>query len=593
MDTKRLEMGMIGNGSIAGLVDERGTLQWACFPQFDGDPVFCALLEPKGRDAGFWSIEIDDFDHAEQSYERNSAVLVTRLYDRKGQALEITDFMPRFKRHGRIYHPVMLMRRLHPLHGKPRVQVRLRPLYNHGADVPGTTTGSNHIRFLLGEQILRLTSDLPVPFLKRELGFLLDRDFSFALGPDETLDAAPGDLLDSHFARTLDYWHQWTRYLSVPFEWQEAVIRAAITLKLCQFESTGAIIAAPTTSIPESADSGRNWDYRYCWLRDAAFVVRALNRLGATRSMEEYLGYMLNLVSAGGELNPVYGISFEDEIKESEVPALNGYRGMGPVRIGNAAWQQRQYDVYGSLILAGEQIFFDQRLRRVGDRAIFEKLEQLGEVALRQAEQPDAGLWEYRGRQNAHTYTAALSWVGCDRLARIARSLGDAARHDYWREQADGLRERVLAWAWNAELGHLVASKGGTDLDASLLPLGELGFIAYDDPRYIATVDAIGQQLREGNYVFRYRHADDFGLPHTSFTLCTFWYVNALAGIGRKSEARAIFEEILTRRTRLGLLSEDIDPATGELWGNFPQTYSMVGLINSAMRLSRSWEEAL
>ncbi|MHB1589484.1 MAG: glycoside hydrolase family 15 protein, partial [Metallibacterium scheffleri] len=473
------------------------------------------------------------------------------------------------------------------------VQVRLRPLYNHGADVPGTTTGSNHIRFLLGEQILRLTSDLPVPFLKRELGFLLDRDFSFALGPDETLDAAPGDLFDSHFARTLDYWHQWTRYLSVPFEWQEAVIRAAITLKLCQFESTGAIIAAPTTSIPESADSGRNWDYRYCWLRDAAFVVRALNRLGATRSMEEYLGYMLNLVSAGGELNPVYGISFEDEIKESEVPALNGYRGMGPVRIGNAAWQQRQYDVYGSLILAGEQIFFDQRLRRVGDRAIFEKLEQLGEVALRQAEQPDAGLWEYRGRQNAHTYTAALSWVGCDRLARIARSLGDAARHDYWREQADGLRERVLAWAWNAELGHLVASKGGTDLDASLLPLGEFGFIAYDDPRYIATVDAIGQQLREGNYVFRYRHADDFGLPHTSFTLCTFWYVNALAGIGRKSEARAIFEEILTRRTRLGLLSEDIDPATGELWGNFPQTYSMVGLINSAMRLSRSWEEAL
>jgi GH15 family glucan-1,4-alpha-glucosidase len=409
MDQKRLEMGLIGNGSIAGLVDERGSLQWGCFPQFDGDPVFCALLDPKDHDAGFWSIDLEDFDHAEQQYERNTAVLITRLYDRKGQALEITDFMPRYKHRGRIYHPVMLMRRLRPLHGKPRVQVRLRPLCNHGAQLPGTTTGSNHIRFLLGEQTLRLTSDLPVPFLKRELGFVLDRDFSFVLGPDETPDDATGALLEDHLTRTLDYWHQWTRYLSVPFEWQEAVIRAAITLKLCQFESTGAIIAAPTTSIPESADSGRNWDYRYCWLRDAAFVVRALNRLGATRSMEEYLGYMLNLVSTSGELNPVYGITFEDQLKESEAAALGGYRGMGPVRIGNAAWQQQQYDVYGSLILAGEQIFFDQRLRRVGDRAIFEKLEQLGEIALHQAEQPDAGLWEYRGRKSAHTYTAALA----------------------------------------------------------------------------------------------------------------------------------------------------------------------------------------
>lgn len=593
MDDSNLELGMIGNGSIVGLIDARGTLVWGCFPQFDGDPVFCALLTPKQSEAGFWAVAIDDFDHAEQVYERNSAVLVTRLYDHQGRVVEITDFMPRYKHRGRVYHPVMMMRRLRPLQGKPRVHVRLRPLFNQGADTPNTTTGSNHIRFLLGDQILRLTSDLPVPFIKRELGFMLDRDFSFVLGPDETPDDAPADLLDAHLSRTLDYWHQWTRSLSVPFEWQEAVIRAAITLKLCQFESTGAIIAAPTTSISEFADSGRNWDYRYCWLRDAAFVVRALNRLGATRSMEEYLGYMLNLISANDELNPVYGITFEDQLVEREATALTGYRGMGPVRIGNAAWQQKQFDIYGSLILAGEQMFFDHRLRRVGDRAVFEKLEQLGEIALRQAEQPDAGLWEYRGRQGVHTYTAALSWVGCDRLARIACSLGDAARQGYWRQQADGLRERVLSWAYDAELGHMVASKGGKDLDASLLPLGEFGFMAYDDPRYVATVDAIGQQLRQGNYVFRYRHADDFGLPHTSFTLCTFWYVNALVGMGRKSEARAIFEEVLARRTRLGLLSEDIDPATGELWGNFPQTYSMVGLINSAMRLSRTWEEAL
>lgn len=593
MHEPSLDFGLIGNGSIAVLVDVQGGIVWGCFPQFDADPTFCALLSPRHEGYGCWTVAIEDFDHAEQEYERNTAVLVTRLYDRRGQGIEITDFAPRFRQRGRIYHPVMLMRRMRPLEGRPRVSLRLRPLDQLGAKIPATTNGSNHIRYLLDAQVMRLTSDLPVPFIRRELPFILDREFNFIWGPDEAPEDAPAQLLDRHLAQTLDYWRQWTRYLSVPFEWQEAVIRAAVTLKLCQFESTGAIIAAPTTSIPEAPGSGRNWDYRYCWLRDAAFVVRALNRLGATRSMEEYLGFMLNLISANGELNPVYGVTFEDQLEENIAGELEGFRGMGPVRVGNLAWQQRQYDIYGSLILAAEQIFFDQRLRRVGDRDIYAKLEQLGELAYANAEEPDAGLWEYRGKKNVHTYTAAMAWVGCDRLARIACALGDAERERCWRQRADTLRQRVLAWAYDAELGHLVAHRGGKNLDASLLPLAELGFIAYDDARYVATVEAIGRDLREGNYLYRYRHADDFGTPHTSFTLCTFWYIGALAGIGRKDEARRIFENLLARRTRLGLLSEDIDPETGGLWGNFPQTYSMVGLINSAMLLSRSWEEAL
>ena len=593
MNGHSLEYGLIGNCSIATLIDPHGSIVWGCFPQFDGDPTFCALLSPAHAGHGSWSIELEDFDRAEQDYKRNTAVLVTRLFDRKGQGVEITDFAPRFRQRGRIYHPVMLMRKVRPISGRPRVQIRLRPLDGLGASIPSTTSGSNHIRYLLGAQAMRLTSDLPVPFIRRELPFILDRGFHFIWGPDETPDDAPAQLLDHHLAQTLDYWHQWTRYLSVPFEWQEAVIRAAVTLKLCQFESTGAIIAAPTTSIPEAPDSGRNWDYRYCWLRDAAFVVRALNRLGATRSMEEYLGFMLNLISANGELNPVYGVTFEDQLEEHQAEALSGFSGMGPVRIGNLAWEQRQYDIYGSLILAAEQIFFDQRLRRVGDRDVFDKLEQLGEQAWANAEQPDAGLWEYRGGKHVHTYTAAMGWVGCDRLARIAGVLGDDAREQHWRGRADCLRASILAWAYDTELGHLVAHKGGRHLDASLLPLAELGFIAYDDPRFIATVDAIGRDLREGDYIFRYRHQDDFGMPQTSFTLCTFWYIGALAGMGRKDEARRLFENILAHRTRLGLLSEYIDPKTGALWGNFPQTYSMVGLINAAMRLSRSWEEAL
>ncbi|MEB1528259.1 glycoside hydrolase family 15 protein [Xanthomonas sp. WHRI 7945] len=592
MSSPNLDLGVIGNGSFGALVDKQARVVWSCLPAFDGDPAFCALLSPRDHPGGDFSIELEDFVDSEQHYLANTAILRTVLRDAHGGAVEVIDFAPRWRNHGRFYRPVSIIRQVRPLSGNPRIRVLARPLADWGARQPESTWGSNHVRWLLPDFTLRLTTDVPVRFIRDELPFVLNHPVNLMLGVDESLTRSLTGYIQEAQERTEEYWREWVRYLSVPLDWQDAVIRSAITLKLCQYEDSGAIIAAMTTSIPEAPDTPRNWDYRYCWLRDAAFVVRALNRLGATRTMEQFLGYIFNIATTDGSLQPLYGIGFEAALEEHEVESLAGYRGMGPVRRGNLAWIQKQHDVYGSVVLASTQLFFDLRLKDPGDADTFLRLEPLGERAFALHDVPDAGLWEFRGRAEVHTYTSAMCWAACDRLAKIAARLGIDARVAYWRERADTIHARVLAESWSAERGHFTDTFNGHRLDASLLLLADIGFIAPDDARFVATVEAIGRDLKHGDALYRYVAPDDFGEPETSFTICTFWYIDALAAIGRKDEARELFERILARRNHLGLLSEDLAFDNGEAWGNFPQTYSHVGLIIAAMRLSRSWQEA-
>lgn len=592
MTQSDLDLGVIGNGSFGALLDHRARVVWSCLPAFDGDPAFCALLSPTQQAGGDFAIELEDLADSEQHYLKNTAILRTVLRDQHGGAVEILDFAPRWRHNDRLYRPVSLIRRVRPLAGSPRIIVRARPLADWGSRLPDSTWGSNHLRWILPDMVLRLTTDVPVRFIRDGLPFVLSHTLHLVLGVDESLDRPLRDYVQEAQQRTEQYWREWVRYLSIPLEWQDAVIRSAITLKLCQYEDSGAIIAAMTTSIPEAPSSSRNWDYRYCWLRDAAFVVRALNRLGATRSMEEFLRYIFNLATTDGTLQPLYGIGLETDLEEHEVSSLAGYRGMGPVRRGNLAWIQKQHDVYGSVVLATTQLFFDQRLNAPGDAHTFARLELLGERAYALHNVPDAGLWEFRGRTAVHTYTAAMCWAACDRLAKIGATMQLDERCRYWRQRADEIHTRVASDAWNEDLGHFTDTLGGHRLDASLLLLEEIGFIDALDPRYIATVEAIGRDLKHGDALYRYVAPDDFGAPETSFTICTFWYIDALAAIGRTDEARQLFESVLARRNHVGLLSEDLAFDGGEAWGNFPQTYSHVGLIMAAMRLSRSWREA-
>ncbi|GLK81296.1 glycoside hydrolase family 15 protein [Methylopila turkensis] len=589
-----LDLGVIGNAAAAALIDARGRINWMCAPRFDGDPTFCALLGGHAPDRGFWEFELEGLTRVEQHYHRNTAILETRLYGSEGAGVRIVDFAPRFRDHGRMFRPQTIVRQVEPISGSPRIRVRLRPAMDYGAAAPDTTRGSNHVRFLLRDTVLRLTTDAPVSLVSEETPFILDQPLAFILGPDETLPAAPSRVAREFYERTHDYWIDWVRFLSLPFEWQDVVIRAAITLKLCSHEETGGIVAALTTSIPEYGDSGRTWDYRLCWLRDAYFTVEALNRLGATKTMEGYLSYVTNLVacSPSGYLQPLFGLGFETRIEESLAEALPGYQAFGPVRRGNAAYTQVQNDGYGSVILAAAQSFFDARLPKPGDEALFERLEKLGAQAVARWDQPDAGIWEYRTREAVHTHSAAMCWAACDRLARIANRLGLAERVDHWSEKAADIRDGIFAAAWSDELNSFTSTFGGDFVDASLLLLPDIGLVAPRDPRFLGTLAEVERSLRYGNHIYRYRTPDDFGEPETAFTACTFWLINALAAVGREDEARAVFEEVLDHRNRLGLLSEGLHVGTGELWGNFPQTYSMVGLVKAAMRLSRPWEEA-
>ncbi|MEM6850290.1 MAG: glycoside hydrolase family 15 protein [Pseudomonadota bacterium] len=584
-----LELGVIGNGSISGLIDGGGRYRWMCLPRLDGKPVFDSLLGGLGE----FSIELDDLVSVDQSYLRNTAVLRTVLTARDGAAVEILDFAPRFLARGRMFRPMSFVRRARPLSGAPLVRIRLRPRANYGAGDMPARRGVNHIAYRDEDAGFRLTTDAPISYITNETVFVLDRPLAFVFGPDESLSDAVDVLARDWQERTEDQWRTWSLRLAIPPEWQQAVIRAAITLKQCVYEETGGIVAALTSSVPEHEGSERNWDYRFCWLRDSYFTVTALNRLSAVGTLETYLRFLRNIVAQtkGGHIRPVYGVSLEAELTERIADHLPGFGGAGPVRYGNQASEHIQHDVYGHVILGASQAFFDERLKAPADIQTFKLFEQVGERAYAVHDTPDAGIWEYRTRAEVHVSSALMSWAACDRLGKIAARLGLADRAALWSSRAAEIHQVICAKGWSEKRRAFTGAYGGEALDASVLLMMEVGFLPPSDPRFVATVEAIDRELREDCHVFRYRAPDDFGAPQTAFTACTFWHIDALASIGRADEAREMFEHLLSKRTKLGLLSEDIDPATGRLWGNFPQTYSMVGIINSAARLSRPWTQ--
>lgn len=591
----QLDLGVIGNGTIASLVDRDGRHQWFCYPRFDGDPLFNALVNGKAPEAGFFDIVVRDGTSTAQAYRRNTAILETEFADQHGARCRVVDFAPRFTRFGRVFCPPMIIRRVEPVSGRCRIRIRLRPTFDYGAKAPLLASGSHHVRYTAGDTSIRVTTDMSVSYLKDESEFLLDQPINLIIGPDESIQEAPNSLVSEFLTETETYWRDWVRGLAVPFDWQDVAIRGAITLKLCTHEDTGAIVAALTTSIPEAPHSGRNWDYRFCWLRDSYFTVTALNRLGAPRTMENYVRFILNAVLALGLTPdmPLYPIGSGGNLTERVAPALKGFRSMGPVRIGNAAAIQRQHDGFGSVILTAAQMFYDARLPNPGDIDLYRQLRPIGEMALKAALQPDAGLWEYRERTAIHTHSAAMCWAALHRLGLIAERVGETADRELWLGEAETLRATILSRATAATDGWIAGAFESEIADAAVLLLPDLGLLRHDDPRFLKTLGVVEERLMHNGFIIRYDEPDDFGRPETAFLICSLWYIDALVAVGRRAEAEAMFRRILARRNHLGLLSEDVEAGSGTLWGNFPQTFSMVGMVLSAMRLSRSWEEGL
>src|SRR5262245_1101025 len=492
-----VNLGIIGNCRTASLLDTAGRIVWWCFPRFDADPVFARLLAGK-EEKGFCEVALEGAVSAEAAYVRNTAIIETILKDAHGNAIRITDFSPRFRRFERVFNPPQIFRRIEPLSGLPRIRIRARPTFNYGELPSARSFGSNHIRYSGGADALRLTSDGALSYIANETPFALIKPVTLILGPDEPFEAAVDTTAREFLERTRDYWLDWVRSLAIPLEFQSDVIRAAITLKLCNYEETGAIIAAHTTSIPEAPGTQRNWDYRYCWLRDAFFVVRALNLLSEVDTMEHYLRYLGNIVGQAmdGHLQPVYGIALERSLAEREVATLAGYRGMGPVRVGNQAYEHLQHDVYGNVVLATAQSFFDRRLLRPATDQDFVRLERVGEQAYRVHATADASMWELRTRERVHTSSALMCWAACDRLARIAAHRRLAERQRLWQDRAAEIRGAIESRAFDAARGSFMESFGGSDVEAGILLMAEVGFLPPADPRFAGTVALIEERLR-------------------------------------------------------------------------------------------------
>ncbi|MBI5545874.1 MAG: glycoside hydrolase family 15 protein [Deltaproteobacteria bacterium] len=585
----RLEdLGLVGNCQFSALISRAGAVVWCCLPRFDSEPVFARLLDE--TDGGEFRIGAADGSPGEQRYLPNTNVLETRFCTADG-SFRVLDFAPRFLQYDRHFRPTQLFRLVEPLEGTPRVAVSCEPRLGWSKAKPERLSGSNHVRFEGYASPVRLTTDVPLSYLGGQ-PFALTERRHLVLSWGTPIEEPLAPLFERFLGETVRYWQRWVKQCNVPPLFQQQVIRSALALKLHCFEDTGAIVASMTTSVPESAGSGRTWDYRYCWLRDAYYSLAAFRRLGQFEERERFVHYLLTV--AGGEpdleLAPLYCIDARKDLEERQLGSWPGYEGHGPVRVGNAAARQRQHDVYGEMVLALFPVFLDDRFSEERSSHTLELLIRLARKAGVVAGKPDAGIWEFRNGDRPQTFSSLMCWAAADRLAAVA------ARHrpelaGEFKGAAEVIRGAIVERAWNAELGSFAASYGGADLDASLLQMVSLHLLDARDPRLNQTVDSVIRELTRGGWLMRYRADDGFGAPTVAFTLCTFWLVEALAKIGRDEEARALLERACQSLSPLGLLSEDYDVVEGRMWGNFPQAYSHVGLINAAFAASPRWAD--
>ncbi|MCK9462937.1 MAG: glycoside hydrolase family 15 protein [Proteobacteria bacterium] len=586
----RLEdLGLIGNCQFAALVDRRGAVVWCCLPRFDSEPVFASLLDEEG--GGEFLVGPADGTVGTQRYLDNTNVLETR-FDTPDGSFRILDFAPRFELFDRSFRPKKIVRIVEPLEGTPRIRIACDPRMGWSSRRPEIEQGSNHVSYGGFDAELRLTTDVPLSYLNG-LPFALTAKkhiiFSWGAPVEEPLEP----LCERFRRETIRYWQLWVKRCHVPPMYQAQVIRSALALKLHCFEDTGAIIAATTTSLPEAPGTGRNWDYRYCWMRDAYYAIDAFRELGCYEEREQFMHFLLNVASGAPDLDlaPLYRVDGRSDLEESVLEGWPGYQKSGPVRIGNGAHTHQQNDIFGELVLALSPLFLDERFREDQTHAASTLFSRLAEKAIAVAGQPDAGIWEYRRDSKPQTFSALMCWAAAGRMAGVAARFGLPTERRF-REAAEKLKADILSNAWNTELGALAASYGGAGLDASVLQTATLRFFDPSDPRGSATVDVIRDGLDNGGWLRRYAE-DDIGDTTNAFVICTFWLVEALAAIGRGSEARTTLELIISRLPPLGLVAEDVDPKTGLMWGNFPQAYSHVGLIRAAFAASPDWREIL
>jgi GH15 family glucan-1,4-alpha-glucosidase len=579
---ERLDHGVVGNGRVLALVAPDSGIEWLCLPRFDSPSIFAALLDP--QHGGVFRIRArSHVAVGRASYFTNTNVLRTEFFD--GDARwEVIDFAPRIMQaSGRVDAPHELVRLVRPLAGTPRITVEFAPRPDY-ARAPGKLIATEYgVDVCDAGAPLHLYSNVPGDHICERLEIALRHPIYFALAYGNRAVPNASDI-QYMLEETLLGWRTWARTCALPSFQPELVLRSALCLKLHAYVDTGAIIAAATTSIPEALGTPRTWDYRFCWLRDASFVVEALRRLSQLNEGEQFLTFLRDVAEAG-PLQPLYGIAGERELPEYLLDHLVGFAGNGPVRIGNQAAEQQQNDLNGELILCLQTVLTDPRLVLDQPHSFFPLVERLVEQAIALAPLADTGIWEFRSLPRHYTFSRAMCWAAIDRGALIAAHLGKTPQAERWRAIANDERALVLERGFNPRIGCFAQQLGGEHGDASNLLLPTIGIVNAHDPRFLATLDDYAKRMTRNGLMLRYTSIDDFGVTTSSFTMCTLWWAEALALAGRLDEAIEVFDRVVAHANPLGLFSEDIDPETGQLLGNFPQAYTHVGLIHAAMTI--------
>jgi GH15 family glucan-1,4-alpha-glucosidase len=575
----RLDHAVIGNGRLLALVAPTSAIEWLCLPRFDSPSIFGRLLDAE-IGGTFRFLAHDGEQHGQLEYLTNTNVVRIRFADGDA-AWEVIDFAPRIPDGLGVRAPIALVRLLRSLHGEPTVRVDFDPRPDYARAEPQIREIAGGLEVAGGAGPVHLATNCPIPYLLNRNDFVLHEPLFFVLswgplGETPTLASVQHDL-----EATTAGWRAWAKTCALPSFAPSAVLRSALCLKLHASHETGAIIAATTTSIPEAMGTERTWDYRYCWLRDSAFVVEALRRIGHVAEGEHLIRYLRNVV-AGGVLQPLYGVGGERHLPEEMLPHLSGFGGNGFVRIGNAAAIQSQNDLMGELVLCFETLLRDPRIVHDDPQALFPLIQGLVEHAIASAPEPDTGIWEFRTFLRPYTFSRAMCWAAIHRGALIAHRLGHRELAGRWAAIAEAEREIVLSRGYNDRLGFFTQALDGEEPDASNLLLPTIGIVDARDPRFVSTLAEYEKRLVEGGWMLRYRNRDDFGETTSAFTICSFWWAEALALTGRLDEAAALFERLLSVANPVGLFSEDVEPSTGRLLGNFPQAYTHVGLIHAA-----------
>ena len=586
MQQHKYRQGIIGNCAYLAHINNEADVSWMCWPKFDSSFIFGNMLDDEK--GGHFYIKPNNENYTcRQYYMVNTNILCTEFEAPDGK-FRVTDFAPRFHQYERNFKPLMLFRKIEPLEGNPEIVVSCEPVGDYGNIKPESYIGSNHIRFLGLKKPVRLTSSLPLSYILSKRCIFLNTTNYVCLSWGIPLEAPLESTTEEFLRKTKEYWQGFVNEAAIANFRQKMVIRSILTLKLHQFEDTGAIIASSTSSLPEYPGQGRNWDYRYCWLRDSFYTLMALNNIGHFYELQKYAFYIQNLITREKEFNfrPVYTLVGDTNKLPEETLDLKGYLGNTPVRKGNQAYTHVQNDVYGQILVSLLPLYTDERFAEKDKSLAIRLTSLLLNKIEEKIDEPDAGLWEFRETSQIHCYSSLFHWAGSNAALKIAEYF----EHNAIDKKAKKLiakAEELIEACYDEEAQVYRQAIGSKNLDASLLQLITMKYLDPKTDKAKNHLKKLEEELMTGNGLFfRYKHEDDFGEPKSAFLVCAFWYVDALACVGRLDDARKTFDQLIEYSNHLGLLSEDVDPQDGSQWGNFPQTYSHMGLVNCAFRIA-------